>query len=115
MFGPKVLDRRVGKSGAVCIAGLEQGTNVRVAQVRPGVYLVSPLPLREFEQIVEQMPQPAPSPFSALIAEFGARVRTAAPKRSRHGFTGIVEMPTEEEEAVLARASLQNPRRGPRS
>jgi hypothetical protein len=110
----EILNRRVGKSGAVCIAGLERGSSVRVAQVRPGVYLVSQLPLKEFEHIVGQLPQPEQSPFSALIAEFGTRTRVVPSRRSRHEFTGIVEMPVEPEKTVLARASLQKSRRGPR-
>jgi hypothetical protein len=110
----EILDRRVGKSGAVCIPGLEQGTRVRVISVRAGVYIVSPLPLADMEKIVELIPPPAESPFAALSATLEVRTRTTASQRSRHTFTGIVELALESAEVVLAKASHEKPRRRPR-
>jgi hypothetical protein len=110
----EILDRRVGKSGAVCIPGLQQGTRVRVVFVRAGVYVVSPLPIADMEKIVELIPPPTESPFAALSATLEVRTRSAASRRSRHAFTGSVELQPENPEVVLAKASYEKPRRRPR-
>lgn len=109
-----LFDRRVGKSGAVCISGLAQGTRVHVAHVRPGVYLVSPLPEDDVRRIIAQIPQPPQSPYSALIHDLADRKRTPEPKRKHNAFTGEIRDEQPSTEATLARAQLQKPSRPPR-
>ena len=84
---------------------------MHVAQVRPGIYIVSPLPEAEVRQIVEQMPKPAESQYSALVLELADRKHSSVQTRRRHDFSGIVEEPAVPTDAVVARAQLQEPSR----
>ena len=77
-------------------------------------YVVSPLREADVRRVIEQMPRPSQSPYSALVTALEGRKKLPKPRRVRHTFAGIVEEPVEPLDAVLGRAQLQKPSRPPR-
>jgi hypothetical protein len=106
-----VRPKRVGKSGAVYLSGLAEGTNVNVAALDSETYIVSSRPADELRILTANLPAAPVSPFAALSASISGRKHTAISPRVRGPYTGpIVLAITDGDEVELELARTKRRR-----
>jgi len=96
-----VRHRKVGKSGAVHIAGLAQGIRVNVLQVEPQTFVVSMRPEREIRELASTMPLAAQSKFAALADVIRGRSYPTTVVRERGTYVGRIAVPPITDEDIV--------------
>ena len=105
-----VRQRRVGKSGAVCIPGFPQGVKVRIVSLGSQTHVVSLRPENEVRDIAMAIPRASASPFGALTASLSSRKRVVDAPRPRREYMGPTLQPQPASE-ILAEADVRRTRR----
>lgn len=91
-------------------AALQKGIRVSVAQVNPTTFIVSGS-REELQTIIEKLPKPALSPFSALADALRGQAHERVMIRARSSYSGRAILPSISDEEAMQEADVQRSRR----